>query len=326
MVEQTQQPSPNDSAPTRWERQIIEKLLTASLREQRRARRWNVFVRLLFFVYAVVIAVAFWPEGEGIPTARRVHTAVIDVTGAITATSDANAERIIAALDKAADNQNARGIVLRMNTPGGSPVQSAYVYNAIRKLKAQRPEFPVYAVVTDICASGGYYIAAATDKIYVSPASIVGSIGVVMNGFGLVGMMDKLGVERRLLTAGANKALLDQFSPVDEKQKTYVQGVLNQIHAQFIDAVRTGRGARLKDDPNLFTGLIWTGSDSIKLGLADGIASTAEVAKDMIGTTDMVNYTKRDRLFDRLSHQIGAAMGRVFSEFASTLLQNLSLR
>lgn len=328
MTEQEQgSPGVSRNAPDlSWERQMIERVLLATIREQRRTRRWNIFFRVVMLVYVVWFLIVLSPTGPTQIAGHGPHTAVVDVRGEISADSQASAENIIRGLHKAVENKHVRGIILRMNTPGGTPVQAGYVYDEIHRLKAERPELPIYAVVGDLCASGGYYIAAAADKIYVSPASIVGSIGVIMNGFGLVEAIDKLGIERRLFTAGENKALLDPFVPVPAEQKTYVQELLNQIHAQFIQAVKTGRGNRLSDDPRLFTGLVWTGADSIRLGLADDIGSAGEVAKNVIGAKEMVNYTPKEGLLERLSQEVGTHAGEALRSLWLGVAHSVMLR
>lgn len=307
----------SDSVPGRrdkafsWEREVLEKLALEGIAEQRRARRWSIFFKFLFFAYLLgVTLTALRPMSAGF-IGDKPHTAAVDVNGIIVEKAPGNAENLIKGLKRAAENQQTKGIVLRMNSPGGSPVQAAYVYEAIRRLKQEKPDLPVIAVVSDVCASGCYYIAAAADKIYVNPSSIVGSIGVIMNGFGFVETLRKLGVERRLLTAGEHKALLDPFSPVKPEEKTHVQGLLKEIHQQFIATVKRGRGNRLKDDPKLFSGLIWTGSKSVELGLADGIGDDRSVAKEVIGAEKIVNFTPQENFFDRLSRQVGSTLGNV---------------
>ena len=234
---------------------------------------------------------------------------MIDVAGAIMEGNPTDADNLIEGLRDAIKDKATKGIVLRMNSPGGSPVQAAYVYEEIRRIKKENSKMPIYAVVSDMCASGCYYIAAAADKIYVHPASVVGSIGVIMNGFGFVDSMQRLGVERRLMIAGSHKALMDPFSPVNEFEKNHIQGVINTVHQQFIDAVKQGRGDRLKDNPDLFSGLVWTGQDSIKLGLADEVGNAREVAENVIGAKETVNFTPKERLLDRISQRLGASLG-----------------
>jgi protease-4 len=308
-----------------WERETLEKVLLASVREQRRARLWGLAFKGALLAYLVVVAaLAFRPSGGFLVHAEsKEHTAVIDVAGAIMEGNPADADNLIEGLRDAVKDKGTKGILLRMNSPGGSPVQSAYVFEEIRRIKKEKPALPIYAVVSDLCASGCYYIAAAADKIFVHPASVVGSIGVIMNGFGFVDTMQRLGVERRLLTAGEHKALLDPFSPVNEAEKQHLQGVIDSVHQQFIAAVRQGRGERLKENPDLFSGLVWTGEEAIKLGLADAVGDARSVAKDAIGEKETVNFTPRERLIDRISHRLGASLGAALQSAAGL---NLELR
>lgn len=290
-----------------WERKIIEKLALDALAEQRRRRRWGIFFRILGFSYLTVLVVILGDWGG---TADRLgdgkkHTALVQLTGVIKPTGEASAEKIVEALQAAFKDGGTQGVILRINSPGGSPVQSGIINDEIRRLRAKYPNVPLYAVVEDICASGGYYVAAAADKIFVDKASIVGSIGVLMDGFGFTGTMDKLGVERRLLTAGDNKGFLDPFSPQDIKQKQHAQILLDDIHKQFIEVVRKGRGKRLKESPELFSGLMWTGDMSIQLGLADALGSVEYVAREVIKAEDIRDYTLRASLTDRLARQFG---------------------
>jgi protease IV len=305
------QDSPQSSNKPGWERDIIEKLALAAITEQRRTRRWGIFFKILLFGYLIAILfVTSYPklkeemgvDGEG-------HTAVIDLVGMIADNQNANADSIIASLQDAAKNKNTKGIIINANSPGGSPVQSAYVYDEIRKIKKDHPKLPIVAVISDICASGCYYIVAATDKIYASPSSIVGSVGVLMDGFGFVDTMKKLGVERRLLTAGSHKAMLDPFSPSKPEEQEHIQGLINQVHQQFITAVKTGRGDRLKEIPDMFSGLVWTGEESVKLGLVDGLGSKIQIAKEIIGAEKIVDFTQQERLVDRIAGKFGAAFG-----------------
>lgn len=294
----------NDPA---WERKIIEKLALDALAEQRRRRRWGIFFRILGFSYLTVLVVILDDWGG---TADRLgdgkkHTALVQLTGVIKPTGEASAEKIVEALQAAFKDGGTQGVILRINSPGGSPVQSGIINDEIRRLRAKYPNVPLYAVVEDICASGGYYVAAAADKIFVDKASIVGSIGVLMDGFGFTGTMDKLGVERRLLTAGDNKGFLDPFSPQDIKQKQHAQILLDDIHKQFIEVVRKGRGKRLKESPELFSGLMWTGDMSIQLGLADALGSVEYVAREVIKAEEIRDYTLRASLTDRLARQFG---------------------
>ena len=255
-----------------WERELVTKLATAALKEQRRARLWGIFFKLLTFAYiSLILLMAI--DWKGAEVGGRKHTAMVEVNGIIAPGSDASAERINSALQAAFKDKNTQGVVVRINSPGGSPVQAQTIYDEMKRLRNLHPNIPLYAVVEDVCASGGYFVAAGADRIYVGKASIVGSIGVLMNGFGFTGLMDKLGIERRLLTAGENKGMLDPFSPVDEKSVAQVKEMLGDIHQQFIAVVKEGRGKRLKDSPDIFSGLIWTGQKSIDLGLADSVGS-----------------------------------------------------
>ena len=247
-----------------------------------------------------------WRRQDGFTSGK--HTALVDVVGVIDPKGDASADRITESLQNAFKNKNTQGVILRINSPGGSPVQAGIIYDEIRRLRGIYPNVPMYAVVEDICASGGYYIAAAADKIYVDKASIIGSIGVIMDGWGFTGTMEKLGVERRALTSGENKAFLDPFSPVDEKQKRHAQSMLDEIHKQFIDVVRKGRGKRLKESPDIFSGLLWTGARSVELGLSDGFGSVDFVAREVIKAEDVLDYTKKQDFTERFAKRFGAAM------------------
>src|SRR5579864_1173155 len=273
-----------------WEREVMEKLAFAALREQRSSRRWGIFFKLLGFAYLgfLLLIALDWRGDDRLSSGR--HTSLVDLTGVIEAKGDASADQITEALQLAFKDKNTQGVILRINSPGGSPVQAGIIYDEIRRLRGLYPNIPIYAVVEDICASGGYYIAAAADKIYVDKASIVGSIGVIMDGWGFTGTMEKLGVERHLLTSGENKAFLDSFSPVNAKQKQYAQSMLDDIHRQFINVVKKGRGKRLKENPDMFSGLLWTGEKSVELGLSDGIGSVDYVAREVIKAEDIVDY------------------------------------
>ncbi|HEY6241367.1 MAG TPA: S49 family peptidase [Burkholderiales bacterium] len=297
-----------------WERNVIEKLATASLKEQRRSRRWGIFFKLLGFAYlTILLLVALdWHGQDGLTSGK--HTSLIDVVGVIDPKGDASADRITESLQLAFKDKNTQGIVLRINSPGGSPVQAGIIYDEIRRLRGIYPNIPMYVVVEDICASGGYYIAAAADKIYVDKASIIGSIGVIMDGWGFTGTMEKLGVERRVLVSGENKAFLDPFSPVDEKQKRHAQSLLDEIHKQFIEVVRKGRGKRLRESPDIFSGLLWTGAKSIELGLSDGFGSVDFVAREVIKAEDIVDYTRRENIAERFAKRFGAAMASAIAK------------
>lgn len=306
--ETKEQPTIDRQKP--WEREVLERLAFAALREQKARRRWGIFFKALGFAYLtglVVLLAGLGPESE---PRREKHTALINLEGVISPDSEASAERIVKALQRAFKDTKTAGVILRINSPGGSPVQSGIIYDEIRRLRAGHPNTPLHVVVEDICASGGYYVAAAADRIYVSKASIVGSIGVLMDGFGFTGTMDKLGVERRLLTAGENKGFLDPFSPQDERHREHAQVLLNDIHQQFIDVVKLGRGSRLKnDDPTMFSGLMWTGKKSVDIGLADGFGTVDSVAREVIKAEAIVDFTVKSSLTDRLARRFGAGMG-----------------
>ncbi|SOY46599.1 S49 family peptidase [Cupriavidus taiwanensis] len=292
-----------------WERDVLEKVLTASLREQRAARRWRIFFRLVTLgLLALILFALFDFKGDGVSASGR-HTAMVTLEGEIAAGTPASAEAINASLQAAFADSNAAGVILKINSPGGSPVQAGIINDEIHRLRGLYPSKPLYVVVEEICASGGYYVAAAADKIYVDKASIVGSIGVLMDGFGFTGLMDKLGVERRLYTSGANKGMLDPFSPQVPKQKAFAEAMLKQIHQQFIDVVKEGRGDRLKDDPELFSGLFWSGERSVDLGLADGLGSAEYVARDLFKAEDIVDYTVKENIAERVAKRFGAAVG-----------------
>lgn len=298
------QQSPNGSNPS-WERQTLEKLAFAALQEQRARRRWGIFFKFLGFFYllGLLIALVDWDASSGHETR---HTAMVFLNGVIEPKGEASAEKLMSALQSAFEDKNSAGVVLRINSPGGSPVQAGMVNDEIRRLRAKYPDKPLYAVVEDLCASGGYYVAAAADKIYVNKASIVGSIGVLMDGFGFTGTMEKLGVERRLLTAGENKGFLDPFSPQEARHKAHAQLLLNDIHKQFIDVVKKGRGNRLKETPEMFSGLMWTGEQSIQLGLADDFGTVDSVARDVIKAEKVLDYSIKDNIAERFAKRLGA--------------------
>ncbi|MEI6318036.1 MAG: S49 family peptidase [Pseudomonadota bacterium] len=300
--------SQSDGNPGNWERKVLENLATSALQEQRRSRYWGIFFKSLTFLYLfLVLFIAAGWFGAHEMTSPGKHTALVQVNGVIATDSAASAEQITAGLQAAFKDSNTQGVVLRINSPGGSPVQAGQINDEIRRLRAQHPNIPLYAVVEDVCASGGYYIAVAADQIFVDRASLVGSIGVLMDGFGFSGVLDKLGVERRLLTAGDNKGFLDPFSPLDPKQRAHAQQMLNDIHSQFIDVVKRGRGDRLKPDPQIFSGLLWTGQRSIELGLADALGSVEYVAREVIKAETIVDYTPRENIAERVVRRFGAA-------------------
>ena len=302
-----------------WERGVLERLAFAAIKEQRSGRRWGIFFKLLAFGYVTIFILLSVDWSWAGRTAER-HTALIDLQGVIEAKGAANADQIVAALQHAFKDSATQGIILRLNSPGGSPVQAGIIFDEILRLRARYPKVPLYAVVEDVCASGSYYIAAAADRIYVDKASLVGSIGVLMDGFGFTGTMEKLGVERRLLTAGANKGFLDPFSPLGEAQRAHAQRMLDQIHRQFIAVVKKGRGDRLKESPDLFSGLVWTGEESVQLGLADAFGTVDSVARDVIKAETVIDYTEKGNLAERLAKRFGAAFGQSIGTLVGSAL------
>jgi protease-4 len=312
-------PAPPPAREERWERDALERLARAALDEQRRARHWGIFFKVLTFVYlfALLFIGLGWIGGREATVSGR-HTALVSIEGVIAADGLASAERINKGLKNAFADANTAGVILRINSPGGSPVQAGQINDEMQRLRALHPKVPLYVVVEDICASGGYFVAAAGDRIYVNQASLVGSIGVLMDGFGFTGTMEKLGIERRLLTAGENKGFLDPFSPLSDKQRAYAQDLLRDIHKQFIDVVRKGRGDRLKETPELFSGLVWTGDQSVKMGLADAMGSVDYVAREVIKAERVVEFTPGQNLVERFAQRLGATM-------ANTLLHNATL-
>ncbi len=305
---QSENPSSSD-----WERQTIESLAFSAIKEQRKTRRWGIFFKSLTLLYLfLVLALAMDWIGTGAGSAG-AHTALIDIQGQIGSEDDVSADGVVSSLQSAFDDKNTKGVILRINSPGGSPVQAGIINDEIKRQRKLHPDIPLYAVIEDICASGGYYIAVAADKIYVDKASIVGSIGVLMDGFGFTGTMQKLGVERRLLTAGENKAILDPFSPINPKHQAFAQGMLDEIHQQFIAVVREGRGKRLKETPEMFSGLFWSGETSIKMGLADAIGNSDYVAREVIKQEKIVDFTTREGLASRLASRLGASMANHFT-------------
>ncbi len=295
---------------TAWERDVLAKLVMSTVQEQRRARRWNIFFRSLTFAFLFFVLFIFNTSKTWEPVVSGRHTSVVEIDGEIAADKAANADDIIKSLRAAFKDKDTAGVLILANSPGGSPVQSGYVNDEIFRLRKAYPNIPVYAVITDICASGCYYIDSAADKIYANKASIVGSIGVLMDGFGFVDTMKKLGVERRLITSGKNKGFLDPFSPLKQQDVNHIQAILDQVHRQFIDVVKKGRGDRLHITDDLFSGLMWTGEQGIKLGLVDGLRSPREVASDVIGAEKMVDYTQRPDYLERFAERLGATMGK----------------
>ncbi len=304
-----------------WEQATIEKLLMASLKEQRRRRRWGIFFKLIFFAYLCAVLWLFWPTEDVVsPGKEKPHVAIVDIRGEIGDTLPASADNITEGLDEAFKDKSTQAVILNINSPGGSPVQAADIYNEIRYLRNNHKDIKVYAVCSDLCASAAYYVASASDYIYASPSSLVGSIGVLMDGFGFVDSMQKLGVQRRLYTSGDHKGFLDPFSPVKPDEQILVQQLLDNVHQQFIEAVQKGRGDRLKNDPNLFSGLVWTGSQAMPLGLIDGFGNINFVARNVIKNKNLMDYTVKPNFFqqmaDRLgasfAHEMGSQLGLVF--------------
>ncbi len=297
-----------------WERDVLERLVLSTLREQRDARRWRNFFRIAWLLIFLTVIALIWSGGhKATDKALSIkHTALVNLRGVIDAEGDASAEKINDALNAAFKDGAAAAVILRINSPGGSPVQAGMINDEIRRLRGLYPDKPLYVVVDEMCASGGYYAAAAADQIFVDKASIVGSIGVLTDGFGFTGTMEKLGVERRMQTAGKNKGIGDPFSPENVEQKVHLQAMLDEIHRQFIKIVRDGRGKRLKESPDLFSGLFWTGAQSIELGLADGFGSVDSVARDIVKAEDVVDYTEKQSIGERLAKRMGASMGSSF--------------
>jgi protease-4 len=299
-----------------WERGLIERLATAALKEQRRARFWGIFWKALTFAYLTLflVLVIDWKESES--RSGKKHTAVVEISGLIAPGADASADKIASALQAAFKDKNTQGVVLRINSPGGSPVQAQTIFEEMRRLRQKYPGIPLYAVVEDVCASGGYYVAAAADRIYVGKASILGSIGVRMDSFGVTGLMEKLGVERRLLVAGENKAMLDPFLPVEESHRQHVMALMTEIHQQFIAAVREGRGKRLRETPDMFSGLIWSGAKSVELGLADAFGGLDYVAREVVKAEYLVDFTQKENLAEKVARRFGAGAAGVLAELA----------
>ena len=312
MNQETQQPS--STAPQSWERTVLEKLAFDALAEQRTSRRWRIGINIawLLFLFLLLFAILGWVGGKRDGSSLEKHTALVELKGVIASDSKASADKIISALQHAFKDKNTQGVVLRIDSPGGSPVQAGYINDEIRRLRAKHKEIPLYVVVQDICASGGYYVAAAADKIFVDKASIVGSIGVLMDGFGFTGAMEKLGVERRLVTAGANKGFLDPFSPINAEQQKYAQQMVQEIHQQFIKVVKDGRGARLKETPEMFSGLVWSGEKSVANGLADGLGGLEYVARDVIKAEQVVDFTEEISLSESLAKRLGTSAADSF--------------
>jgi protease-4 len=306
-----------ESSNSNWERGVIEKLALEALKEQRRARRWGIFFKALTFLYLTFLLILLLDLRQPDTFAGK-HSALVDVAGVIDAKGVASADNINSALLSAFKDKNTQGVILRVNSPGGSPVQAGLIYDEIRRLRGLYPNIPMYAVVEDVCASGGYYIASAADKIYVDKASLIGSIGVLMDQFGFVETLEKLGVERRVLSAGENKAFLDPFSPLDPRHVEHAKALLGEIHQQFIEVVRKGRGKRLRESPELFSGLIWSGAKSIELGLTDGFGSVDYVAREVIKAEQIVDYTQKENIAERFAKRFGAGVAQSLGLGGST--------
>ena len=306
------------SGGPQWERKTLERLLFNTLKEQRTKRRWNIFFKLLFFTLLISFLVILWPNSNSLSNSAKAknHIALIDIRGIINDSAPANADNIIEGLQNSFDDKNTQAVILRINSPGGSPVQAAQIYHEVRYLRTQHPKIKIYTVCDDLCASAAYYIASATDAIYASPASLVGSIGVLMDGFGFVDTMKKVGVERRLITAGTYKGFLDPFSPEKPKEKQIAERMLAGVHQQFINAVKQGRGNRLKENPDIFSGLAWSGEEALPLGLIDGFGDLTTLSRDLIKNKNIVDYTVKPGLLQQLSDRIGAS----FAEKISTSL------
>jgi protease IV len=300
-----------------WERELLTRLAVAALKEQRRARRWSLFFRFLILAYASALLALYLPDDIVLSGKAKPHTALVDVQGVISEDGEASADRIIEGLRAAFADDDTAGVIVRINSPGGSPVQAAYINEEIKRLRSLHPDIPLHAVVTDMCASGGYYVAAAADKIFVNKSSVIGSIGVLMNAFGFVGIMEKLGIERRLLTAGEHKGLLDPFSPMRIDEVQHVEAILKELHSQFIDVVKDGRGARLTGGEELFSGLIWSGEKSMELGLADAVGGAHYVAREVIGAEELVDFTPKHDYLDRFAKRIGVVMAQLLPTYAS---------
>ena len=302
-----------------WERKVLEKVALAAIAEQRATRRWGVLFKslLLLYLFIVLLVGMGWIK-RGDYKSPGKHTALVELRGVIAADSLAGADNITSGLQAAFKDSNTQGVILRINSPGGSPVQAGYINDEIKRLRGLYPNIPLYAVVEDICASGGYYVAVAADKIYVDKASIVGSIGVVLDGFGFTGIMEKLGVERRAITAGENKRFMDPFLPLTPAHREFAEKMLGEVHQQFITVVRNGRGQRLKETPEIFSGLIWVGQKSIELGLADALGSVESVARDVIKAEDVVDFTPRENIAERVARKFGAVMAETLLKLSTT--------
>lgn len=308
----TEMDDQNQVKDTNWEKDLLSNLASDALKERRRGRRWGIFFKLLTFSYIGLLLFVFMQgklsSGAMTPANTSEHVALIELNGVIAPGEGVSADQVVGGLRDAFDDKRTKAVILRINSPGGSPVQSSYINKEIKRLRDKHEDIPLYAVVADICASGGYYVAAAADKIYVNESSIVGSIGVLMNGFGFVDGMQKLGIERRLLTAGEHKGMLDPFSPLQEAEQAHAQIMLDDLHQTFIDVVKAGRGDRLQDNDQLFTGKFWSGNKAIELGLADEIGSASYVAREVVGVDRIVDFTDEEDPIELLAKRFGASV------------------
>jgi len=304
---------------SRWEQEVLEKTLMANVVEHRRSRRWSIFFKLIILGYVVFLTFA-WVQGKSKPVLNE-HVALIDIIGTIGQGQEVDADQVATSLHRAFNEPKAKAIILRINSPGGTPVQSAYIYDELKRQRALHPDKKVYAVAVDICASGAYYVAVGADQIYANKSSIIGSIGVLMPGFGFVETIKKIGVEQRSMSAGKNKLFMDPFSPLKPEQVQFTQALLDDVHSHFVNAVKEGRGERLKPNDEVFTGLFWTGDKALQMGLIDGIGSSGFVAREVIGPNkiEIVDYTTSHSLLDRLANRIGSSMGKqITSEMGLT--------
>lgn len=295
---------------TNWEKTALENLLNENVKERQSNRRWRTFWRLIVLGLTILAIYTYFAPFKKGASVLSNHTALIKLDGEISSGTTANAADVITALQAAFESPEVGGVILKINSPGGSPVQSGMIYDEMLRLRKANPEKHLYVVVEDICASGGYYIAAAGEKIFVDKASLVGSIGVIMSGFGFTSLMDKVGVERRVQTAGENKAMLDPFMKQNPKSTQSIQVMLDEIHQQFIKAVKDGRGTRLKESPDMFSGMVWNGSKAVELGLADDFGTVDSVARDVIKLSDIVDYTQTENVAERLAKRFGATIGQ----------------
>jgi len=302
-----------------WEKQTIEKIAMESLVQQKTSRRWSVFFKVVSLIYIGLVLFFILTSSNSSTIASGDFTALITLNGEIGVDSEVSAVNVKSSLREVYDNPGTKALILAINSPGGSPVQSGIINDEINRYKALYPQIPIYAVIEDICASGGYYIAVAADKIFVDKASIVGSIGVLMNGFGFDKAIKNLGIERRLITSGENKAILDPFLPVQPKQKEFVQNLLREVHDQFIETVKKGRGSKLSLNPEIFSGLFWSGESAINLGLADGYGDIDLVAREIIGYEKIIDFTAQSNFADRFAKKLGASIS---SSLRNDILNN----